>query len=165
MAELRALATSPPSWADGSPGPAALCINIWMPAKEPKMHASVKNVIERALKVALDQGVISSAEYDAARQEVEGTADTGAAAASEVGGYALIEFLYARAIEAGEEPPACAREWRELEVAMADCGPGHRDRFAMLQRRSHELAEQCRAAASKWSEHEDFQTQWAQPTS
>lgn len=124
------------------------------------MLESTKEVIRRALRAGVDQGVISAEDRARALREVEATSTTDGSAPLEMGGYALVEFLYARAIEAGEQPPACAREWREVEVAMAECGSEDHERFNGLQGRSHELAAECRAAAKRWSDHQDFDAQW-----
>lgn len=128
------------------------------------MRESTKEVIRRALQAAVDEDVISAMEYERAQREVEAAPTSDGYDPLEMGGYALIEFLYARAIEAGEEPPACARDWRQVEVAMADCSPEDRERFSDLQSRSHELAAECRAAARRWSDHEEFDARWAEAT-
>lgn len=117
------------------------------------MRESTKEILERALKVAVEEDVISQAEYERAQIEVEAVPTSHGQDPLEMGGYPLVEFLYARALEAGEKPPACAREWREVELAMAECGPDDGERLGVLQARSAELAAQCREAARRWTEH------------
>ena len=125
------------------------------------MRESIKEVIRTALRIAVDQGGISQSDYESARREVDETpGGDGVERHLEMGGYALVEFLYARAIEAGEAPPRCAREWREVEVAMAECDPEDHERLGDLQSRSHVLGRECRTAARRWSDHHDFAPQW-----
>lgn len=128
------------------------------------MRDSTKENIRRALRLAFDEGAITASEYDEARRAVAAEPSSGGTAAREMGGYALIEFLYARAIEAGEEPPKCAQEWREVEVAIGGCGPEDAEKLARLRARSHELWLQCREAARRWSQAEDLAPVWAETT-
>lgn len=100
--------------------------------------------------------MISAAEYEGAQREIEAIPNTDGTAHFEMGGHALVEFLYVRAIEAARTRRR-AREWREVEVAMAECGPEDHQRLSVLQARSLELVAECHAAAS---DQHDFDAQW-----
>jgi hypothetical protein len=83
------------------------------------------------------------------------------------GGFALIDFLLARAAEAGERPPACALDWQDVEIMQfrqwGRTEEAARRWGAELERRGRELAAECRVAARRWSDHPDFNAGWHGP--